>query len=114
DKPPIIVISTEAGFIDKVQAVHCGADAFFESPVDWESLINKLRYLLDRNKPSNYRILSVEDDPDQAAFIKAVLESAGYQVYSMDDPQYFEEAILAVQPDLLLLDIMLPGISGFQ
>jgi diguanylate cyclase (GGDEF)-like protein len=114
DKPPIIVISNEVGFIDKVQAVHCGADAFFESPVDWEALINKLRYLLDRNKPSNYRILSVEDDPDQANFIKAVLESTGYQVYSMDDPKYFEEAILAVQPDLLLLDIMLPGISGFQ
>jgi diguanylate cyclase (GGDEF)-like protein len=114
DKPPILVISNKAGFLDKVQAVHCGADGFFENPVDWEALSSRLRYLLDRNKPSNYRILSVEDDPDQAAFIKAVLESAGYQVHSMDDPKLFEEAVIAVQPDLLLLDIMLPGISGFQ
>lgn len=114
DRPPILVISNKAGFLDKVQAVHCGADAFFESPVDWEALISRLRYLLERNKPNAYRILSVEDDPDQAAFIKAVLESAGYQVYALSDPQYFEEAILAVQPDLLLLDIMLPNIDGFH
>jgi diguanylate cyclase (GGDEF)-like protein len=114
DRPPIIVISSKAGFLDKVQAVHCGADAFFESPVDWEALISRLRHLLERNKPNSYRILSVEDDPDQAAFIKAVLESAGYQVYALADPQYFEEAILAVQPDLLLLDIMLPNIDGFH
>lgn len=114
DHPPILVISNKAGFLDKVQAIHCGADGFFEFPVDWETLIARLRYLLDRNKPSLYRVLSVEDDPDQAAFIKAVLESAGYQVHSLADPQFFEEALLAVQPDLCLLDIMLPNISGFQ
>jgi diguanylate cyclase (GGDEF)-like protein len=114
DRPAILVISARSGFLDKVQAIHCGADGFFEHPVDWETLLSRLRYLLERNNPSLYRILSVEDDPDQANFIKAVLESAGYQVQTLDDPRYFEEALLAVQPDLLLLDIMLPAISGFE
>lgn len=114
EQPPILVISNKVGFLDKVQAIHCGADGFFEEPVDWETLMSRLRYLLDRNKPSMYRILSVEDDPDQSAFIKAVLESAGYTVHMLDDPKYFEEALLAVQPDLVLLDIMLPGITGFE
>lgn len=114
ENPPILVISNKVGFLDKVQAIHCGADGFFEDPVDWETLMSRLRYLLDRNKPHLYRILSVEDDLDQSAFIKAVLESAGYQVSMLDDPKYFEEALLAVQPDLVLLDIMLPGITGFE
>lgn len=112
--PPVLLISNKAGFLDKVQAIHCGADGFFEEPVDWESLMSRLKYLLDRNKPSLYKILSVEDDPDQSAFIKAVLESAGYRVNMLDNPKFFEEALLAVQPDLVLLDIMLPGITGFE
>lgn len=114
EEPPILMVSNKAGFLDKVQAIHCGADGYFEAPVDWETLMTRLRYLLDRNKPHLYSILSVEDDPDQSAFIKAVLESAGYKVHMLDDPKFFEEAMLAVQPDLVLLDIMLPGITGFQ
>jgi diguanylate cyclase (GGDEF)-like protein len=113
-EPPILVISNKVGFLDKVQAIHCGADGFYEVPVDWERLMSRLRYLLERNKPNMYRILSVEDDPDQAMFIRAVLESAGYKVHQIDDPKFFEEALLAVHPDLLLLDIMLPGITGFE
>lgn len=114
DEPPILVVSNKAGFLDKVQAIHCGADGFYESPVDWQRLLQRLRYLLDRNKPHMYRVLSVEDDPDQAAFIRSILESSGYQVHMIDDPKLFEEALLAISPDLLLLDIMLPGITGFE
>lgn len=114
DAPAILVISNQAGFLDKVQAIHCGADSYFDVPVDWETLMHRLHHLLDRNKPNMYRILSVEDDPDQANFIRSVLESAGYKVQMLDDPKFFEEALLAVQPDLVLLDIMLPGITGFE
>jgi diguanylate cyclase (GGDEF)-like protein len=114
DRPPVLIISNRAGFLDKVQAITCGADGYYEFPVDWETIMQRLMYLLDRNKPSMYNILSVEDDPDQAAFIKMVLESAGYKVTHIADPRYFEEALLAVQPDLLLLDIMMPNISGFE
>lgn len=114
DRPPILIISSRAGFLDKVQAITCGADGYYEFPVDWEAIMGRLTYLLDRNKPSMYSVLSVEDDPDQAAFIKMVLESVGYKVTHIADPRFFEEALLAVQPDLLLLDIMMPNISGFE
>ena len=113
-EPPILVVSQKVGFLDKVQAIHCGADGHYENPVDWQRLMGRLRHLMDRNKPQMYRILSVEDDPDQAAFIRAVLESTGYKVHQIDHPKNFEEALLSVHPDLLLLDIMLPGITGFE
>ncbi len=113
-EPVIIMVCREAGFLDKVQAIHCGADGYFEVPVDWEALSQRLRYLLDRNKPGMYRVLSVEDDPDQAEFIRAVLESGGYEVKVIMDPLQFEEALLSLKPDLVLLDIMLPGITGFE
>lgn len=110
----IFFVGAKSGFLDKVQAIHCGADGFFQMPVDWESVEKRLKYLLERGKTQNFRVLSVEDDPDQAYFIRAVLESAGYQVHHIPDPMQFEEALLSFNPDLVLLDILLPGMTGYE
>ena len=110
----IFFVGAKSGFLDKVQAIHCGADGFFQMPVDWEAVEKRLKYLLDRGKAQNFRILSVEDDPDQAYFIKAVLESGGYKVHHIADPMQFEEALLSFTPDLVLLDILLPGMTGYE
>lgn len=112
--PVIFFVSNKSGFLDKVQAIHCGADGFFQIPVDWEAVETRLKYLMDRGKPQNYRILSVEDDPDQAYFIRYVLESAGYRVHHIADPMQFEEALLSFNPDLVMLDILLPGMTGYE
>jgi diguanylate cyclase (GGDEF)-like protein len=114
EEPVIFMIAKETGFLDKVQAIHCGSDGFYETPVDWEAMIQRLSLLLDRNKPSLYRILSVEDDPDQAAYIKAVLDTVGYKTSSCINPKEFEEYLISVKPDLVLLDIVLPEISGYE
>ena len=113
-EPVIFFVGAKSGFLDKVQAIHCGADGFFQMPVDWEAVENRLKYLMDRGKAQNYRILSVEDDPDQAYFIRYVLESAGYRVHHIADPMQFEEALLSFNPDLVMLDILLPGMTGYE
>src|SRR5438034_5380111 len=68
----------------------------------------------ERNRPESARILSVEDDPHQSAFVSAVLKSAGYDVKVCDDPTRFEADLVAFKPDLVLMDILLPGISGYD
>lgn len=60
------------------------------------------------------RILSVEDDPDYAAYLRALLTEAGYLVQICSDPSRFEQDLAAFRPDLILLDIMLPGVSGYD
>lgn len=114
ESPVIFFVGAKSGFLDKVQAIHCGADGFFQIPVDWESVESRLKYLMDRGKAQNYKILSVEDDPDQAYFIRYVLESAGYRVHHIADPLQFEEALLSFNPDLVMLDILLPGMTGYE
>jgi diguanylate cyclase (GGDEF)-like protein len=111
---PILILSPLSPFLDKVEAVHCGADGYFEKPVDWEALMRRLQHLLERNRPECARILSVEDDPHQSAFVSAVLKSAGYEVKVCDDPTRFEADLVAFKPDLVLMDIMLPGITGYD
>ena len=112
--PAAFVVGAPAGFVDKVEAIRCGADAYFEQPVDWELFTRRLRQLLERNKAEAPRILSVEDDPDHAAFVKAVLESAGYAVRICSEPARFEAEAIGFAPDLVLMDINLPGFSGYD
>jgi diguanylate cyclase (GGDEF)-like protein len=112
--PPILIISRQIGFLDKVMAIRCGADAFFDENTDPAAMAKKLQSLCERDKPGNYTILSVEDDPSQAQFIRSILEQVGYNVHSIQDPRQFEEALLSVNPDLLLLDVMLGPVSGFE
>lgn len=114
ERPPIIFLSQQAGFLDKVSAIRSGADGFFEQPIDENEILKRIEHLLDRDRPEKYKILSVEDDPDQAEFIKLTLESAGYNVISLQDPTKFEETFLKFEPDLVLLDVVLGPISGFE
>ncbi|MBX9687746.1 MAG: response regulator [Candidatus Obscuribacterales bacterium] len=114
ERPPIIFLSQQAGFLDKVAAIRSGADGFFEHPFDENEILRKIEHLLERDQPEKYKILSVEDDPDQAEFIKLTLDSAGYNVTSLQDPSKFEETFLKTEPDLVLLDVMLGSISGFE
>ncbi len=63
--------------------------------------------------PSNTAVLIVEDDPGIERLERRLLEGEGYSVQSVASG---EEAIALVsdsEPDLILLDIGLPGIDGF-
>lgn len=110
----VVLLSEEPGFLDKIAAIKAGADAFFELPVEVDVIVQKLRFLFERSKPERYRILSVEDDPDQASYLVSELEKAGYHLAWVQDPRKFEEAVLTFCPDLILLDIIMGDINGFD
>jgi diguanylate cyclase (GGDEF)-like protein len=114
EDPPVLVISVKSGFLDKVEATHCGADGYFQKPVDWEALMRRLVYLLDRNQRQGSRVLSVEDDPVQANFVRTILEAAGYTVRVCADPRLFESDLTSFRPDLVLMDVVLPGMNGYD
>ena len=59
-------------------------------------------------------ILIVEDDPALLRGLKDNFESRGYRVRTASDGEAGLEAALASSPDLLLLDIMLPRLNGYE
>jgi diguanylate cyclase (GGDEF)-like protein len=114
DAVAVVVMSPRGGFLDKVEAITSGADGYFEKPVDWKALLRRLQHLLESSRPEPSKILSVEDDPEQAAYVKAILESAGHTVFICSDPAQFDALLRQHQPDLVLMDILLPGVTGYD
>jgi len=60
------------------------------------------------------RILIIDDDPDITRFVEASLQMDGYDVRSVLDARAGIEAALAEPPDLVLLDLMMPDVDGFE
>jgi two-component system OmpR family response regulator len=60
------------------------------------------------------KILIVEDDPNLMAALKYNLVKEGYSVITADDGTKALEIARVEKPDLIILDVMLPGLSGFE
>ena len=60
------------------------------------------------------RILIVEDERDIAALVAYHLTKEGYRVRTAEGGAEALEAAGAERPDLLILDLMLPGFSGYD
>jgi len=60
------------------------------------------------------RILVVDDVPQNVRLLEAVLTSHGYSVTSASSGPEALEKVTAEQPDLVLLDIQMPGMNGYE
>jgi class 3 adenylate cyclase len=63
--------------------------------------------------PVEFRVLVVDDDPDMAAFLARLLGAEGMIADTVLDGETALERVAAAPPDLILLDVMLPGADGF-
>lgn len=74
--------------------------------------LHRLPYTSGRMSGS--KVLIVEDDPNLLATLAYNLRKEGYQVVTADDGAGAVDIARSEQPDLIVLDVMLPGLSGFE
>lgn len=67
-----------------------------------------------RTAQGTFRILVVDDDPDMARFLVRLLVQQGMQAEVAADGHAALQRIAAAPPDLVLLDVLMPGLSGFD
>lgn len=59
-------------------------------------------------------VLLVEDSPTDQHHYKSVLEKKGYQVETLDDGERCVERTRELKPDVILMDVVMPGVNGFE
>ncbi len=60
------------------------------------------------------KILVVDDDPDMRETLQIILESAGYAVVLAEDGEKCLSKLKEERPDLLILDLLMPRMDGFE
>ncbi len=60
------------------------------------------------------RILIADDEPNIVASLEFLMEQAGYEVKTVADGNEALAVVASFAPDLVLLDVMMPGRSGYE
>jgi CheY-like chemotaxis protein len=64
--------------------------------------------------PVKLKIVVADDEPLVGSTLAEILESEGYDVVSVSDGLAALETVRALQPDILLTDVMMPGMNGIE
>ena len=110
---PMIVVS----IIDQPSmGALLGADEYLVKPVDKSTLLRAIaRHVNSRRTVESARpILVVEDDAPTREFIAEMLGAQGYAVATASDGAQARAQVAASLPELVILDMMLPEVSGFE
>lgn len=99
---------------DRAEAAHAGASLFLEKPYSPETLQQALQHLITIREGGRSRVLIVDDDEDFTDLITSTLGNEGMLVKALNDPTNVLEVLEEYSPDLMLLDVMMPGILGFD
>ena len=109
---PLLVLTTQDDFATQLQAARLGAVGFFSKPVDVAKLESRLEQCFAQQGGTSYRVLIVDDDHELASHYRLVLGSANMLAEVVSEPSRLFEAIAQFSPEVLLLDVNMPGCSG--
>ena len=109
---PVIIISM---LDNRELALAIGAEDYFTKPVEWPRLLRRLAEITGRDGSARAaRLLIVDDDLDVHAMLEQELSKEGYVLdRAMTGAEALERAE-TLHPDVIILDLMMPGMSGFE
>ena len=105
---PILILSV---IEDKDRAYKLGVNDCMTKPVNNDELLNKVNQLINKN---NKNILVVDDDKSLVKSVRYHLERRGYLISSAYDGKQALEMVGKNRPDLIILDIMMPNVNGYE
>lgn len=109
---PMVVLTSRSDLQSRLQAVRAGVDAFFTTPPDVRKLVEKLEILTHPQGGDPYRILVVQHDYQSALNYSLSLQRAGMTAALATQPEQALKELVDFRPDLVLMDVDLPGVSG--
>jgi CheY-like chemotaxis protein len=110
---PITVLSDNDLLDVRLAAMRSNAEIVFVLPEDEERIAPRLSGLIaDRSEP--YRVLIVDDDNSMRLFCASVLRHNNLDTRAFATPEEAIQALHSFTPDVILADLYMPQISGFE
>ena len=111
---PLIFISGRDDWEARLAVVRAGGGVYLTKPVDFRQLLDGLDAVTEWQDEEQYRILIVDDERVLAEHYALVLAGAGMETKVVGDVAELLTAISEFPPDLILMDIFMPGCSGLE
>jgi diguanylate cyclase (GGDEF)-like protein len=110
----LLVVSERDDFDTRLAAIRAGADAFVPLPVEPHRLIDKIEALGIRRSARPFHVLIVDDDPEQVSQAALTLQQAGMITSVASDPRNVFQVLADARPEVILMDMYMPGASGME
>jgi DNA-binding response OmpR family regulator/HPt (histidine-containing phosphotransfer) domain-containing protein len=111
---PVVVLSGQGDLSKRVEVARLGANAFLQKPAMPSEVFQVVTQLLNPIASIAAKLLIVDDDSVLLTRLQADLEPRGFQVTALADPTLFWQSLEVTCPDLLLLDVSMPGFNGIE
>jgi len=110
---PVVVVSV---IDERSRGRALGAADYFVKPVSRDALIARLnRYAFTTKvKERDVKVLVVDDDPQALELLAKILEPLGFTVIKAESGEEGIQLARLRGPDLVILDLVMPGLSGFE
>ncbi|MEG4292229.1 response regulator [Microcoleus sp. C2C3] len=116
EKPeiPVMIFSGHNQLSDRIEVARLGASGFLHKSIPPADILKAVAQVLDQAGPAEAKVMVVDDDVHLLAALQVILQPWGFQVTTLDDPEKFWEVLETTCPDLLILDVEMPGYSGIE
>ncbi len=110
---PVIVKGNYDRFSDRLKVARHGGAFYLKPSVTPDQIISSAQKILERSFQGK-KLMILDDDIELLKMLPSLLQPWGFKLTTLDDPRKFWDVLEAVEPDLLLLDIEMPYLSGIE
>lgn len=110
----VICMSGRDDLETRLMAVRAGIDDYALKPINVNILVHKIKQTCALDIVRPYKIVLLDDQKTIGEYFKNIGEQKGFELLTFDDAKDFINNLDVSIPDLFLLDINMPGISGFE
>jgi len=110
----LIGLSVQSDFATLQAALSAGCDLCFPIGTALPAIVAKILELNDREEEEPYKVLVVEDSLTAIKLVQRTLTEAQIESAAITEPQQVLEALKRYQPDLILMDMHMPGCTGVE
>ncbi len=111
---PVAFISVDSSLPKRIAAVHSGAVLFLRKPLDSETFAAAVGRLVPIRDEVSPKILVVDDDKDFLSHITLLFQAEGIETATLTTATNIVEEIDSINPDLVLLDIVMDSVNGLD
>ncbi len=111
---PVMVLTARDEFTDRVEVARLGGRGFLRKSLSPTHVVEAVEQMIARSRANESKVLAVDDDPVVLAVLRTILEPRGLKVTTIDDPLRFWDALKECSPDLVVLDVDMPRLSGIE